>query len=109
MFCRLYALTSLVKCDTLLDESTSSMKRKEKKRKEKKMSAFSFPATHFLTVCMYVSMYCTEVKGDARASIRERDLVILFLTSVVHNSVVCAVLYVTRKMFGIICTFSCPT
>lgn len=45
------------------------MKRKENKKKK---SAFSFPATHFLTVCMYVSMYCTEVKGD-NASFDQRE------------------------------------
>lgn len=46
-----------------------------------------------------------EVKDVTRASTRKSHFVGLFLTSVVHNSVVCAVLYVTRKMFGIICTF----
>lgn len=51
-----------------------------------------------------------EVRDVTRAAVRKshfvsNERVILFLTLVVHNSVVYAVLYVTRKMFGIICTF----
>lgn len=48
------------------------------------------------------TLYCIEV---TRASVKKSHFVILFFMSVVHNSVVYAVLYVTRKMFGIICTF----
>lgn len=42
-------------------------------------------------------MYCMEVEGVTGASFRRSHFVILFLTLVVHNSVVYAVLYVTRK------------
>lgn len=91
----------------ILHNICKSFLYEKKNNKKNNLQHFSFPATH-LMICMYVK-YCTEVKGVSRASIGKSHFVILFLTSVVHNSVVYAVLYVTRKkMFGIICTFFVP-
>lgn len=52
-------------------------------------------------VCKYELSERLKVKGAPSRII----FVISFWTWVVHNSVVYAVLHVTRKMFGIICTF----
>lgn len=53
-------------------------------------------------VCKYELSERLKVKGAPSGT---SHFVISFWKSVVHNCVVYAVLHVTRKMFGIICTF----